>query len=320
MEYVTLGPTGMNVSQLCFGTWRFGHESDGVVETSEEKAHELLDAAYDRGVNFIDTSNNYGGGDSERYIGEWLDDHDREEFVLASKVFYTARSRFDRNLSPKTIHAEIEGTLDRLGTEYLDIYYIHRFDDDTPISATLSALDDLVRQGKVRHIGVSTNRVRNAAGRKLTEALWESDVGNYESFAVTQPKLNAAHRDSAADFLEVCAKHGLAVCPYEPLEGGFLTGKYDRETPPSGSRGDLNDWAADRFDDRQWRVLEQVTEVASELDATPAQVALRWLVQQDGFTCVPITGARTVDQLEENLGALDLSLSSDQHDRITEAY
>lgn len=320
MEYITLGPTGTKISEVCFGTWRFGHESDDTIEVTREQAHELLDVAYSNGINFFDTSNNYGGGKSERYIGGWLDERDREDIVLASKVFYTAESRFERNLSRKTIRAEIEGTLERLGTDYLDIYYIHRFDDETPIEETLRTLDDLVREGKVHYVGVSTNRVRNGAGRKLVEALWKSDVHDLEPFRVAQPKLNAVHRESAPEFLNVCASEDLAVCPYEPLEGGFLTGKYERGKRPTGSRGDLNDWTDDRFDDRQWRVLDAIRDVADELDATPSQVAIRWLIQQDRFTCTPIIGARTPDQLRENIGATEIMLSPDQHDRISEAY
>lgn len=320
MDYTTLGGTGTKVSELCLGTWRFGHESNGVIETTREQAHELLDAAHDSGINFIDTSNNYGSGKSERYIGEWLADRDREEFVLASKVYYTAESKFDRNLSRKNIRAEIEGTLDRLGTDYLDIYYIHRFDDETPIEETLSTLHELVREGKVNYVGASTTRKRNGAGRKLVEALWKSDVNDYEPFRVIQPKLNAAHRDSAPEMIEVAAEQDLAVCPYEPLEGGFLTGKYTRDSAPEGSRGDLNDWSEDRFDDRQWNVVETVSSIADEIDATMPQVSIRWLMDHDQFTCVPIIGSRTPEQLRDNLGATEISLTEAQHDRITDAY
>lgn len=320
MEYVSLGSTGTKVSELCFGTWRFGHKSGDVVETTQEEAHELLDVAYEAGINFIDTSNNYGNGKSERYLGEWLEDHDREEFVIASKVYYTSESRFDHNLSRKNIRAEIEGTLDRLGTDYLDVYYIHRFDDETPIEETMATLNDLVREGKVNHIGASTTRVRNGAGWKLMKALRTSDVKGFEPFTVTQPKFNAAHRESGTGMLDVAADQSLAVCPYEPLEGGLLTGKYTRSETPKGSRGDLNEWSDDRFDDRQWRVVDQIIDVAEAIDATPAQVSLRWLMDQDRFTCIPITGSRTPEQLRDNIGATKIRLSDDQHGRISEAY
>jgi len=313
MEYRKLGSTGVDVSELCFGTWRFNAEADdGTVETDRETAQELLDAFADRGGNFIDTANGYGGGESERWIGEWLDDRDREDYVIASKVYWAENSRFPENLSRKNIRAEIEGTLDRLGTDYLDLYYIHRWDDDTPIQETLRTLTRLIEEGTVHYLGASS-----MAAWKLTKALWKSDVETLERFEVTQPRFSASHVEPVADYLDVCADQDLAVCPYSPLDGGFLTGKYSREGDvPDGSRGALH-WDGNVPGD--WAVLEAVTDVADELDATPAQVALRWLIEQPEFTCVPIFGARTVDQLEENVAATELSLSADQFDRIADA-
>jgi aryl-alcohol dehydrogenase-like predicted oxidoreductase len=312
MEYTKLGSTGLDVSTLCFGTWRFNNESGGTVETDREQAHRLLDAFADAGGNFIDTANNYGNGKSEEWIGEWLDGRDREEYVIATKVYNARVSRFSNNLSRKNIRAEIEGTLDRLDTDYVDVYYIHRWDDDTPIRETLRTLTDLVREGKVHYLAASS-----MAAWKLTKGLWTSDVEGLERFEVTQPRFNAA--DYPEDYLDVCADQGLAVCPYSPLDGGFLTGKYERGDAPEGSRAELNDWDLS-FSDRQWRVLDAVRAVADEVDATPAQVALRWLIEQSRFTCVPIFGARSVEQLEENVAAADLSLSEAQFGRIADAY
>ena len=318
MEYRTLGSTGTKVSSLCFGTWRFAKESGGVVETDRETAHELLDACWEHGINFIDTANVYGdpSGTSEEWIGDWLADYDREDVVLASKVYFGwDDSPNGSGLSRKHIRAQIEGTLDRLGTDYLDLYYIHRWDDETPIEETLSTLNDLVREGKVNYLGASS-----MAAWKLTKALWTSDVEDLERFEVTQPRFNAVYREPVADYLDVCADQDIAVCPYSPLEGGFLTGKYDREGDnPDGSRGALSDWD-DRFDDRQWAVLDAIEDVAGAVDATPAQVSLRWLIDQREFACIPIVGARTVDQLEENVGAVDVDLSEEQYERIDEAY
>ncbi|MFB6078038.1 MAG: aldo/keto reductase, partial [Halarchaeum sp.] len=203
---------------------------------------------------------------------------------------------------------------------YLDVYYIHRWDDETPIEETLRTLDRLVDEGKVNHLGAST-----MAAWKLTKALWTSDVEGLERFEVTQPLFHAGYRDDVADYLDVAADQDLAVCPYSPLAGGFLTGKYERAEDggvkaPEGSRGEFYDVFEDYYvSARGWKVLEAVEAVADEEDATPAQVALRWLVEQDAFTCVPIVGARTVDQLTENLGALDVSLSGDQVERIDAA-
>ncbi|MHC3438396.1 aldo/keto reductase [Natrialbaceae archaeon A-gly3] len=327
MEYITLGNTGTTVSRLCFGTWRFGKRHGDVLETDKDEAHDLLDACRKQGINFIDTANVYGDpdGTSEEWIGEWLESHDREEFVIASKVYFPfdgwgEPGPNDSGLGRKHIRRQIEGTLERLGTDYLDLYYIHRWDDETPIEETLSVLSDLVREGKIHHLGAST-----MAAWKLTKALWTSEVEDLERFSVTQPMVNAAHYDTVGDYLEVCADQDLAVCPYSPLAGGFLTGKYDRTEDgtveaPDGSRGTLTETFGDRYaTDRAWAVLEAVEGVAADLEATPAQVSLRWLMEQDRFTCVPIVGARSPEQLEENVGAVDLELSTEQFERIEAA-
>ncbi|MFB6137836.1 MAG: aldo/keto reductase [Halobacteriaceae archaeon] len=314
MEYTTLGETGTWVSEVCFGTWRFGKESDGVVETDREEAHALLDEAAEQGINFIDTANTYGSGESERWIGEWLEDRDREEYVIASKVYWTMASDVSQNLSRKTIRAEIEGTLDRLGTDYIDLYYIHRWDEHTPIAETLATMQTLVDEGKVNYLGASS-----MAAWQLTKAQWTADVEDLQRFDVTQPRYNASYRDPVEDYLDVCADQDLAVCPYSPLDGGFLTGKYERGgSAPAGSRGDLQDWQ--EFSETQWAVLDAVRSVAEAVDATPAQVALRWLIDREAFTCIPIVGARTPEQLRENAGASDVTLTDEQRERITAAH
>ncbi len=327
MDYRQLGSTGTRVSELCFGTWRFGRRTGGVLETDEAAAHELLDAFADRGGNFIDTANVYGdpNGTSEEYIGNWLADREREQYVLASKVYFGFEDSNPNGsgLSRTHIRNQIEGTLDRLDTDYLDLYYIHRWDENTPIEETLATLDALVEEGKVNYLGAST-----MASWQLTKALWQSDVNDYERFEVTQPLFHAGYYEDVEEYLSVVADQDLAVCPYSPLAGGFLTGKYTRADPddpksveaPDGSRGSFDE-RFERFylSERGWKVLDEVRAVASELDATPAQVALRWLMDQREFTCVPIVGARTVDQLTENLGAADLSMTRTQHDRITDA-
>ncbi|MFC4440354.1 MULTISPECIES: aldo/keto reductase [Natrialbaceae] len=330
MEYTKLGTTGTEVSQLCFGTWRFGKETDGVVETTRDEAHELLDTCWDLGINYIDTANVYGDpqGTSEKYIGEWLEDHDRQDFVIASKVYSDMGDRpNDSGLGRKHIREQIDATLERLGTDYLDVYYIHRWDEETPIEETLATLNELVKEGKVNHLGASM-----MSTWKLTTALWESDVNGWERFEVTQPRFNPAYRDDApfrqtpeypvhvSHYLEFCTEQGLAVCPYSPLEGGFLTGKYERDGDnPSGSRGDLEFWI-DHFGDREWSVLDEIRSVAEELDATPAQVSLAWMLRQENPSAVPIIGARTPEQLTDSAKAVDITLSDDQFDRITEAY
>ncbi|MDS0298382.1 aldo/keto reductase [Halogeometricum sp. S1BR25-6] len=327
LDYRRLGSTGTKVSELCFGTWRFGRETNGVLETSKNDAHDLLDAFADRGGNFIDTANVYGNpnGRSESWIGDWLSQRERSEYVLASKVYFP----FDEEnpngsgLSRTHIRNQIEGTLDRLGTDYLDLYYIHRWDEETDIEETLSALNALVEKGKVNYLGAST-----MASWQLTKALWKSDVEDYERFEVTQPLFHAGYYEDVKEYLDVCGDQELAVCPYSPLAGGFLTGKYERADPedpkqvvaPDGSRASFDD----RFDqfylsERGWKVLDAVREVADEADASPAQVALRWLMDYPDATVVPIVGARTEEQLDENIGAADVDLSDEQWERIMDA-
>ena len=327
MEYRQLGSTGTRVSELCFGTWRFGRKTGGVLETDEAEAHELLDTFADHGGNFIDSANVYGdpNGTSESYIGSWLEDRDREQFVLTSKVYFDSDETNPNGsgLSRTHIRNQIDKTLDALGTDYLDLYYIHRWDENTPIEETLSTLDRIVEEGQVNYLGAST-----MAAWQLTKALWKSDVNGYQRFDVTQPLFHAGYYKDVEDYLDVCADQDLAVCPYSPLAGGFLTGKYERADPddpksvraPDGSRGSFDE-RFERFylSERGWKVLDEIRAVADEVDASPAQVSLRWLMDQEDVTCVPIVGARTTDQLEENLGAAEVSISSDQHDRLTDA-
>lgn len=328
MEYVRLGRSGLEVSQLCLGTWMFGTETEvGKTVTDHNEAHEVLDAAWEEGINFFDTANVYGDGDSERYIGDWLSDHERENFVVASKCYFDTHGRQEVSLSRKAIRAEIQGTLDRLNTDYLDIYYVHGWHDPSPVEETLSALNDLVREGRIHYLGMS-----NFAAWQLMKCQWLADANGWESVSVTQPRFNAIdhypHTDDSEEqplpgLLDACRDQDIAVASYGPLAGGFLTGKYERGPDgevrgPDGSRADLSDNFGP-FSDRAWGVLEAVEEVAEELDASPAQVALRWVIDLDGLPSIPIVGARSSEQMEENVGAVDLSLSEQQHARIHEA-
>lgn len=322
MEYTTLGSTGLFVSQLCLGTDRFSnwYEGENKVETEYDEALEILNTAYDLGINFIDTSNIYGrpNGTSEMWIGEWLETVDRGDIVIASKVgLPMGGGPNESGLSRKHVLDQIEGTLKRLGTEYVDIYYIHRWDDETPIRETIRTLNELVRRGKVRYLGISTT-----AAWKLTKSLWMSDSDGIERFEVTQPRFNAVHRGEIKDYLDVCRDQDLAVCPYSPLEGGFLTGKYTRSGDiPSNSRADFRDWYdLESYSGRQWDVLDTIREIADTIDATPAQVALKWLIDQEDITVVPIIGAGSTDHLAENVSSVETSLDENHRKMIDESY
>jgi aryl-alcohol dehydrogenase-like predicted oxidoreductase len=328
MKYVNLGNTGLEVSRLCFGTWMFGTEfKEGEEVVDRDGAHELLGAAWAEGINFFDTANNYGNGRSERYIGEWLSDKEREDFVIASKVYFTTRGRQPTGLSRKIIKAEIEGTLERLDTDYLDIYFIHGWHVTSPLEETLSAMNDLVHDGRVHYLGVS-----NFSSAQLVKSAWICEKHGWAPITVIQPRYNAADHvpytvdpseQALPDLIEVCRDLGVAFCPYAPLAGGFLTGKYERQangriTIPGASRADTSEKYGP-FPERWWQVLAAVREVASETGASPAQVAMRWAMMVPGLTSVPIFGARSLEQLNKNVAALDLSLTPEQYERIADA-
>ncbi|WP_231185303.1 aldo/keto reductase [Haladaptatus sp. DYF46] len=316
LETVSLGNTGTKVSEIAFGTWRFGRENDeGEVEIGEDRAHELLDAYADAGGNFIDTADMYGDGESEKYIGNWLADRDREDFVIASKIYWPTRKDDPngRGLSRKHLRRQIDLILDRLGTDYVDLLYIHRWDDDTPADEFMRTLDGFVRDGKVNYLGTST----------LEPNAWKVAKANemgYEPFRLAQPRYNLVNREIESNYIPMCEDYDIGIVPWSPLGGGFLTGKYSRdEEPAAGTRGATDQQFRDSYlTEENFDVLEVVEAVADEIGATPAEVSLAWLLKHDAVTA-PIIGARTVEQLEENLAATDVSLSDDQFGRLMDA-
>jgi len=319
LDTVSLGRTGTKVSEVAFGTWRFGREDDeGTVEIGRDRAHELLDAYADAGGNFIDTADMYGDGRSEEYIGDWLAGRDREDFVVASKIYWPTRDDPNgRGLSRKHLRNNIDEILDRLGTDYVDLLYIHRWDDETPAEEFVRTLDEFVRDGKVNYLGTST---LDPNAWKVTKANEIADKRGYEPFKLAQPRYNLANREIEGNYLEMCADYDIGVVPWSPLAGGFLTGKYSRgEEPPEGTRGATDQQFRDSYlTDENFDMLEAVEAVAEEVDATPAQVSLAWLTEHKQVTA-PIVGARTVDQLTENLAATEIDLTDEQFERLTEA-
>ncbi|QGX93798.1 aldo/keto reductase [Haloplanus rallus] len=319
MDWVSLGRTGTMVTELPFGTWRFGRETDeGSVEIDETRAYELLDTYEAHGGRFIDTADMYGGGTSETWIGNWLAERDREDFVVASKIYWPTRDDPNgRGLGRKHLRRQIDAILDRLGTDYVDLLYVHRWDDETPVEEFMRTLDGFVDSGRVNHLGAST-LWPNAW--KVVRANAIADTRGYEPFTVVQPRYNLVDREIEGPFLEMCESEDLGVVPWSPLGEGFLTGKYDRDDVSNvDSRAAEDDSFESKYlTDENFAVLDTLREVASEVDATPAQVALAWLLHHDQVVG-PIVGARTVDQLEENLGAADVSLSDDQFDRLAAA-
>ncbi|WP_225335916.1 aldo/keto reductase [Halomicrobium urmianum] len=317
MEYTTLGETGLEVSRLCLGTMNFGsgwrptYQDDWTID--EEASRTVIDRAIEHGINFIDTANIYSTGDSERIVGNAIEDYDRDELVVATKVYGQMHTGPNgQGLSRKHVLDQAQASLDRLGTDYIDLYQIHRWDDQTPIEETLSALDHLVDEGVVRYVGASS-----MAGWQFMKALKTSDVEHYERFVSMQPEYSLVRRHEEENVLPVCAEEGIGVVPWSPLYRGFLTGKYERDDePPEGSRMAEEDVTpAEEFDEDQWAVLDAVRDIADEHDASPVQISISWLLHKDVVTA-PIVGPKTVDQLDENVGALDVELSDDEIERL----
>jgi len=309
MNYRFLGKTGMKVSELCLGAMTFGRE------TTEKESGEILDRFVEAGGNFIDTADVYTRGASEEIIGRWLKGKRRDDFVIATKVrFAMGEGPNDIGLSRKHILSAVQASLCRLNTDYIDLYQVHCWDQVTPLEETLSTLDRLVQNGQVRYIGAS-----NLTGWQLQKAIDLSRQMGWEPFSCLQPQYNLLERGIEWEMLPVCQNEGLGVIPWSPLRGGWLSGKYRRgmTAPPEGTRikiaeekGWSESWTAYN-NERTWSILDALFAVAEQVGKTPAQVALNWLLHRPGVTA-PIIGARTLEQLEDNLGAAGWALSQDQ--------
>jgi aryl-alcohol dehydrogenase-like predicted oxidoreductase len=316
MEYRNLGRTGLKVSALCMGTMQFGWSAN------EKTSFAILSRAVDDGLNFIDTADIYSrwvegnpGGVSEQIIGRWLKQSgiSRDTLVIATKV----RGRMGdgpngEGLSRAHILNAVEKSLQRLQTDYIDLYQTHWPDDDTPIEETLRALDDLVKSGKVRYIGCS-----NYQAWQVVESLWVSDSLELEKFVCLQPHYNLIARDEFERELKaVCSKFGIGVIPYSPLAGGFLTGKYRKDKPvPDSVRAKGLRHA---FTDNNFALLDLMETIGQAHQASPSQVALAWLLNDPVITS-PIIGPGTLAQWEDNKGALDVKLSSKEMDDLNAA-
>ena len=320
LDYVQLGSTGIKTSELQFGTWRFGKETEqGNIEIDEDRAFELLDAYASAGGRYIDTADVYGGGKAEQWIGNWLAERDRERFTVASKIYWQIREGDpnSRGNNRKNLRHRVDRILDRLDTDYVDVLYIHRWDDQTSAREMMKTLNGLVEEGKILYLGASTLRPN---AWKVAKANEIARAEGWEPFTVLQPRYNLVDREIEGDYLEMARREGLAVCPWSPLGQGFLTGKYSRE---DGLTGESRAAESSRFEEsylteRNFDVHDELDAVAEEVGATPAQTALAWLMHREGVTA-PIVGARTVDQLEENLAAAEIDLSDDQVQRLAEA-
>ncbi|MGO4344076.1 aldo/keto reductase [Paenibacillus sp. FSL A5-0031] len=306
MNFKLLGKSGLAVSELCLGTMTFGNT------TSEEDSIEMIDRFVDRGGNFLDTADVYVSGRSEEIVGKAIKNK-RSDIVLATKVRMTTSSNINGvGLSRKHIMDGVEASLKRLQTDYIDLYQVHVWDHATPIEETLRTLDDLVTSGKVRYIGCS-----NFFAWQLMKSLAYSDASRYVRFVSIQPQYSLVSRQMDREMLSLCLEEKVGIIPWAPIGGGFLTGRYTREEPKEGrltSKVGESAWTL-RSNDKNFEILDALLEAAKELDKSPAQVALRWLIQREGITS-PIFGASKLEQFEDNIGAIGWEMPSEVWNRL----
>jgi aryl-alcohol dehydrogenase (NADP+) len=316
MQYRTLGGTGTVVSTQCLGTMTFGKESD------EQVAHAQLDRFVEAGGNFVDTADVYQRGVSEEMIGRWLSARTgvRDRLVIATKGrFPMGDGPNDLGLSRGYLTRALDASLRRLRVEHVDLYQAHAWDPVTPIEETLAFLDGAVRAGKIRYAGVS-----NFVGWQLQKAALLSRFAGQAPIVSLQPQYNLLARDIEFELVDVCLGENIGILPWGPLGGGWLSGKYRRDTVPTGDTrlGDDPDRGMEAYgprngQERTWQVIDAVREVADGRGVSMAQVALAWVADRPAVTSV-ILGARTVEQLDDNLGAADLRLSEKETELLTE--
>ncbi|HTL35593.1 MAG TPA: aldo/keto reductase [Kofleriaceae bacterium] len=312
MKYRNLGAAGVKVSSLCLGAMTFGEADEKSfmhkVGSDEATAHAVLDRAVAAGINFVDTADVYGqDGLSERVLGSWLSVRgSRDKIVLATKFRFTMGEGPNRSgASRHRIVKCCEDSLRRLKTDRIDLYQIHMQDITVPEEETLRALDDLISAGKILYTGCS-----NYAAYRLMNSLWLSRTNRWASFVTLQAQYSLIVRDLEREHVPLCREEGLGILPWSPLAGGFLTGKFERgKSPDAAARLGAKPERMARYDnERNWKILDAVKAVASEVSSTPAAVSLAWLLAKPQVTSV-IFGARTVEQLDANLAGAELELA-----------
>ena len=317
MEYKTLGSTGLEVSRICLGCMSFGTTGWKDWLLDEDESRRLIEGAIERGINFFDTANMYSHGDSERILGEVLSDYNREEMVVATKVYFPPSEdphRHATGLSRKTIEQELQNSLDRLGLDTIDLYQIHRWDEETPIEETLRALDDAVRRGQVRYIGASS-----MWAHQFAEALSTSEHLGLERFQSMQNHYNLLYREEEREMMPLCRKQGVGSIPWSPLARGYLARPHDEIG--STRRGKTDDFA-DRhpyFEGGGRAVNERVQELAEDKNTTMAQVALAWLLHQDAVDA-PVVGTTSLQHVDEAAQAVEIDLSEEEQEYLEGPY
>jgi 1-deoxyxylulose-5-phosphate synthase len=322
MQHVRFGHTGLKVSRLCLGTMTFGYQCD------DDTSFAIMDAAAEAGITFFDTADAYplGAppelvGRTEELVGRWFGAR-RAEFIVATKCFApTGPMPWDAGNSRKNIMRALEASLRRLRTDHVDLYQLHFWDADTPIDETLQALDDVVRSGKVRYIGCS-----NFLAYQLARSIGRAEVLATTNFVSVQPRYNLLYRVNERELFPLCAEEGIAVIPYNPLAGGFLSGKHQPGAPTEGGRFTLGR-AAGRYQERYWhdhmfKTIDELRPIADAAGVSMATLAVQWVLANPTITS-PIVGASRPEQLADSIAAVDTPLDPDvktQLDQLTHEF
>lgn len=306
MQYTLLGNTGIKVSTLCYGTMSFGGDAD------KSMSKKMFNRCREAGINFFDSANVYSQGRSEEILGKLIADC-RDDVVITSKVFGQMGDSLNaRGSSRRNIRLAVEASLKRLNTDYIDVYFLHNFDYDTPLEQTLRALDDLVSEGKILYPAAS-----NFAAWQVQKALGMSELNRWAKFEVLQPMYNLTKRQAEVEILPMAEANNLAVIPYSPLGGGLLTGKYGSAKRPDSGRLMENKMYQKRYgDEMYYDVAERFTDFANEHGYNPVSLAVAWVGAHPAVTA-PIIGARNLDQLEDSLNAVNIDMTPELREEIS---
>lgn len=317
MQYTNLGHTGLKVSRLCLGMMTYGTPTWRDWVLNEDESRPFIQRAVEAGINFFDTANMYSTGVSEQITGRALRDFSRrEEVVIATKVFFPYNERPNQGgLSRLHIMRAVEDSLKNLGTDYIDLYQIHRWDYETPIEETLEALHDLVKSGKVRYIGASSMFTWQFA-----KSLYLADLLSWTRFVSMQNHYNLVYREEEREMIPFCIDQGIGLIPWSPLARGFLAGNRSRDKSGQTSRSKSDNYAhAMYYQDTDFDVLDRAIELGKRYDVTSTQIALAWMLHKPGITC-PIIGASKMHHLEEAIEAVEVELSDEDITYLEELY
>jgi 1-deoxyxylulose-5-phosphate synthase len=318
VEYVRLGSAGLQVSRICLGMMSYGTTAERAWHLDEAAAEPIVKAAVDGGITYFDTADTYSDGVSEQITGRLLSRlfDRRDDYVLATKVFFPMGSGpNDRGLSRKHILAAIDASLQRLGTDYVDLYQIHRWDYETPVEETMEALHDVVKAGKARYIGASS-----MFAWQFAKAQHVAERNAWTRFVSMQNHYNLMYREEEREMLPLCADQGVAVLPYSPLARGMLAGNRNRQGERRTVRAGDDPLADERYNtDADFDIADRLAQVAAERGAPPAQVALAWLLGRPGVTA-PIVGATKLGHISDALAAVQLTLTEQEAARLEEPY